>query len=292
MNHYPHHIGDFNSATRHLTFVERALYRELLDLYYDTEQPLTSDETRLARRVMAQTDEQRAALKSVLDEFFVLTDAGWLNARCDRELCAYQQKQEQQSRAGKASAAKRKTKRPAPKSGGGGVPADAPVPLDAGGLADGVGDAGSTDVERPLNDRATNQNQNQNQNQIRKETSSPKDGGDGVVLLDAAVVPASPAAWTAVFADEFGVEVDGYDGTARKKFWPLAAAWVAAKVNVGQMRDAVAKARSDAKDGIAYLPAYVDRVLGSMSAAAAVVAAAKGPEKLAGLNYGAAVRRV
>lgn len=59
MNHYPHHIGDFNNATRHLTFVERALYRELLDLYYDTEQPLNPDFNKLARRVLATSDDLR-----------------------------------------------------------------------------------------------------------------------------------------------------------------------------------------------------------------------------------------
>ena len=260
MNHYPHHIGDFNSATRHLTFVERALYRELLDLYYDTEQALISDVTRLARRVRANTEEQIAALKSVLDEFFVLTDEGWFNARCSDEIRSFQSKAEQQSRAGKASAAKRRAKRPVPK---GGASAAAFTSVRDGGASD----TGPTTVERPLNDRATNQNQNQNQNHERKETSSPK-GGDGSVLLDGSVVPSMPAAWAAVFGDEFGVEIDGYDGMARKKFWPLADAWIKAGVTVGQMRSAIERARSEAKEPIAYLPAYVDRVLASVSAAA------------------------
>jgi uncharacterized protein YdaU (DUF1376 family) len=148
MNHYPHHVGDFNSATRHLTFVERALYRELLDLYYDTERPLIADETKLARRVLANTEELREALRVVLDEFFVLDEDGWHNDRCDREIAAYQAKQEQQSRAGRASAAKRAG------DGGGAAPAaKAPQSGPSGGV-----DA----VERPLNDRSTNQNQNQN----------------------------------------------------------------------------------------------------------------------------------
>ena len=148
MNHYPHHVGDFNSATRHLTFVERALYRELLDLYYDTERPLIADETKLARRIVANTDELREALRVVLEEFFELRDDGWHNDRCDREIAAYHAKQEQQSRAGRASAAKR--------AGGGSgaataVTAPAPAPSGGGGA-----------VERPFNDRSTNQNQNQN----------------------------------------------------------------------------------------------------------------------------------
>ena len=245
MNHYPHHIGDFNSATRHLTFVERALYRELLDLYYDTEGPLNADVKKLARRVLASTDEQQHALQQVLDEFFKLRDDGWHNARCDREIAAYKEKQEQQSRAGKASAAKRAGQKKQRKVS----------PTEDHG--DGV--------ERPLNDRSTNQNHNHNQNHI-KETSSPKGGGDADVLSDPALVPSSAPAWAELFAQEFGVPVDGYSRHDRKKFWPLATGWVTAGVTVGQMRAAVQRARDEATECIAYLPAYVDRVLASTSA--------------------------
>ena len=155
MNHYPHHIGDFNSATRHLTFVERALYRELLDLYYDTERPLNADVSKIARRVLANTEELREALVVVLEEFFVLADDGWHNDRCDREIASFHSKQEQQSRAGRASAAKRTGGRPP--DAGDAQPSN-PAPEGGGGSVDG----GSTPVERPLNDRTTNQNQNQN----------------------------------------------------------------------------------------------------------------------------------
>lgn len=245
MNHYPHHIGDFNSATRHLTFVERALYRELLDLYYDTEGPLNADVKKLARRVLASTDEQQQALQQVLEEFFKLCDDGWHNARCDREIEAYKEKQEQQSRAGKASAAKRA-----------GLKKQRKVPP-----AEGHSDC----VERPLNDRSTNQNQNQNQNHI-KETSSPK-GGDGTdVFCNPELVPSSAPEWAELFGREFGVQVDGYSRHDRKKFWPLAAGWVTSRVTVGQMRAAVQRARDEATECIAYLPAYVDRVLASTSA--------------------------
>ena len=107
MNHYPHHIGDFNNATRHLTRVERSLYRDLIELYYDREQPLNSDTNKIARLVLANTEEERAALLVVLDEFFTLEEDGWHNSRCDSEIAKYQGQIEQASRAGKASAAKR-----------------------------------------------------------------------------------------------------------------------------------------------------------------------------------------
>lgn len=107
MNHYPHHIGDFNNATRHLTRVERSLYRDMLELYYDTEQPLNSDVSKIARRVLAVSEVEREALNLMLEEFFVLQDDGWHNTRCDAEIAKYQGQIEQASRAGKASAAKR-----------------------------------------------------------------------------------------------------------------------------------------------------------------------------------------
>lgn len=254
MNHYPHHIGDFNSATRHLTFVERALYRELLDVYYDSERPLIADATKLERRVIATTEEQRQALQTVLEEFFELREDGWHNERCDREIDAYKKKQEQQSRAGRASADKR-TKKRGPAAGCWNAATTRHSDSAAAGL---------TSVERPLNARTTNQNQNQNH---IKETSSPKIGGDATVVVDdPATVPKSAGDWSMLFGREFGVEVDPLDARDRKKFWPIATAWVAAGVTLGQMRAAVQRARDEATEGIAYLPAYVDRVLASMSA--------------------------
>jgi len=54
----------------------------------------------------------------------------------------------------------------------------------------------------------------------------------------------------------------------RKKFWPLANSWCTSRVTVGQMRRAVARARAEAREPIAYLPSYVDRVLATAAAAA------------------------
>ena len=179
MNHYPHHIGDFDSETLHLTFVERALYRELRDLYFKTERALMADVQKLARRVRATTDELRAALDGLLDEFFVLQEDGWHNDYCDVQIAAYHQKQEQQSAAGRASGvARSKSKDAAGKAsdGGGGSRTRVMPPLDEDRPD------GATVVERPLNDRSTNQNQNQNQNQII--TPQPPAGGncDGLAV--------------------------------------------------------------------------------------------------------------
>lgn len=111
MNYYPHHIGDFNSSTRHLTRVERSLYRDLIELYYDTEKPLPADDfDRLARRVIAVTDEEKGALKYVLGEFFILDGAVYRHERCELEIEKYHSSTSAKAKAGKASAEARAKK--------------------------------------------------------------------------------------------------------------------------------------------------------------------------------------
>lgn len=107
MNYYPHHIGDFNSATRHLTRIERSVYRDLIELYYDTEAPLSRDLDKLCRLLIARSDEEQAAVCQVLNEFFTDTEQGWRHVRCDAEIARYHGNKEAKSLAGKASAAKR-----------------------------------------------------------------------------------------------------------------------------------------------------------------------------------------
>ena len=86
MNYYSFHIGDYASATRHLSWIEDAAYRRLLDVYYVHETPLPADLRKTYRLVLASTDEQREAVDIVLGEFFTLTDEGYRHDRCDAEI--------------------------------------------------------------------------------------------------------------------------------------------------------------------------------------------------------------
>jgi uncharacterized protein YdaU (DUF1376 family) len=96
VNYYPFHIGDYLSATRHLSWEEDAAYRRLLDTYYTTEKPLPADLRSVCRLVLAQTDTQREAVRIVLEEFFELTEFGWINHRADVEIDAMRDKQQKQ----------------------------------------------------------------------------------------------------------------------------------------------------------------------------------------------------
>lgn len=152
MKHYPHHIGDFDKATRHLTRIERSVYRDLIDLYYDTEQPLTLDKAALCRRIIARSNEESTAVEQVLNEFFTETPTGWYHDRCEAEIAAYHANTSQKAMAGKASAEAKRLKKQQALNGG------------------------ATAVEQPLNPvetdgqrNSTNQSTNQPINQEPKE---------------------------------------------------------------------------------------------------------------------------
>lgn len=86
MNYYPHHIGDYLTATAHLTWLEDCAYRRLLDVYYSREQPIPGENGQAARLVRAASKDERKAVETVLNEFFELTDAGWVHGRCEEEI--------------------------------------------------------------------------------------------------------------------------------------------------------------------------------------------------------------
>lgn len=150
MNYYPHHIGDFNNATRHLTRIERCVYRELIELYYDTEEPLINDISYLCRRILATSEQESAAVKQVLTEFFILdnNEEFFVNARCEKVIKEYQSNKKNKSKAGKASARSRKALKLKEKEG-------------------------LTPVEQPLNSRTTDEQLTNNQNQEPKPEPEP-----------------------------------------------------------------------------------------------------------------------
>lgn len=99
MNSYIKHIGDWRVATGKLTRVQRDIYAELIDTYYDKEVPLTGDFERLAEDQACRTDEERAALRYVLDRFFKPGNdssgaLSYTHDRCNEEITAFNRKSE------------------------------------------------------------------------------------------------------------------------------------------------------------------------------------------------------
>ena len=86
INFYPHHIGDYLTATAHLSWLEDCAYRRLLDVYYSREQTLPVDVAQTCRLVRAISKDERKAVETVLQEFFMLTESGWSHGRCEQEI--------------------------------------------------------------------------------------------------------------------------------------------------------------------------------------------------------------
>lgn len=92
MNYYPFHIGDYATHTAHLEPLEDIAYRRMLDQAYLREGPLPADVGEVARLIRMR--QHPVEVEAVLNEFFELTDAGWINRRVEAELISMREKSE------------------------------------------------------------------------------------------------------------------------------------------------------------------------------------------------------
>lgn len=102
MHYYQFHIGDYKSHTHHLSLIEDLAYRRLLDHYYLHE--LAIRQRDIARQIGMRDYEQEVL--TVLDEFFISTEGGYIHPRADLEIAKFREFAE----AGKRGAAKRWSK--------------------------------------------------------------------------------------------------------------------------------------------------------------------------------------
>lgn len=109
MNYYQHHISDFNNATIYLSRIERSIYREMLDLYYDTEKALPSDIEMLKKRLRIADESEEKALIFVLSEYFQKEEDGYHHHRCDSEIQKYHEFLDKQKENGRLGGRPKKT---------------------------------------------------------------------------------------------------------------------------------------------------------------------------------------
>lgn len=82
MHYYKFNIGDFDKITRHLSILERGLFRDLLDLYIKNEKPIIADFKKLSRLLCVKSKAEQQALNNVLEDFFVLGEDGYYSEFC------------------------------------------------------------------------------------------------------------------------------------------------------------------------------------------------------------------
>jgi uncharacterized protein YdaU (DUF1376 family) len=89
MHFYQFHIGDYKSHTHHLSLIEDLAFRRLLDHYYLHEHPISQRD--IARQIGMREHEQEVL--TVLNEFFISTDNGFINPRADSQIKTFREHQ-------------------------------------------------------------------------------------------------------------------------------------------------------------------------------------------------------
>ncbi|KVC81414.1 hypothetical protein WI75_08690 [Burkholderia ubonensis] len=94
MKYYSKHIGDFATATRLLSLMERGAYNELMDYYYATEKPLPADLDALCRIAGAFSEQERTAVDKVSRQFFEKVDGQLFQAKIEEQILSYNEESE------------------------------------------------------------------------------------------------------------------------------------------------------------------------------------------------------
>ncbi len=102
MHYYQFNIADYRKDTVHLTPIEHYFYRQMLDNYYLSEQPIPNDENKIMRSLCVRNADDMQAVKNVLSDFFFLAENGYIHKRCDVEIEAYHSKSKSASESAKA----------------------------------------------------------------------------------------------------------------------------------------------------------------------------------------------
>ncbi len=112
MHYFSWNIGDYAIATRHLSDMEDLAYRRMIEVYYDKEQCLPLDHSKVARLIRLSGCGEE--VETVLTEFFNKTDDGYVHARIEGDITKYHGKAEVARKNGKLGGRPSK-KQPKPK---------------------------------------------------------------------------------------------------------------------------------------------------------------------------------
>lgn len=105
MNYVNFHWGDWVRSTQDLTPLEKGVYIDLLQRYYQKERPITDEECKRIARAYANAEQE--AMHYVLQTFFKKDAEGYRHARCDEEIAKANAVSEKRANAAKKSWASR-----------------------------------------------------------------------------------------------------------------------------------------------------------------------------------------
>ena len=82
---FPKYIGDFTTATTHLSTEQIGAYELLLMKYYRKKGPLPDDDNQLAAITKLSLNQWRKH-RPTIEEFFTIKGGKWINKRADLEI--------------------------------------------------------------------------------------------------------------------------------------------------------------------------------------------------------------
>jgi uncharacterized protein YdaU (DUF1376 family) len=89
VHYYKFNISDFRAGTHAMSELARWVYRDMLDIYYDTEKPLPLDPESLFDAMGAETEDRKAVIERILRAKFTKTENGYVHAICDAVIADY-----------------------------------------------------------------------------------------------------------------------------------------------------------------------------------------------------------
>lgn len=103
------YVADYLADTAHLTTEQHGAYLLLIMNYWQRGKPLKNSNERLAN-VTRMSNEAWLQCRTVLQEYFIITDEEWIHKRIEKDLEAVKIKSEKAREAGKASGERRRAK--------------------------------------------------------------------------------------------------------------------------------------------------------------------------------------
>lgn len=100
MHYYQFNIGDYKAHTEHLEPMEDLAFRRMMDWCYLHEKPLPPDVKEIARLIRMRSHTESIAY--VLETYFELNAAGYVNSRIEREVVKFQEKSEKAKKSARA----------------------------------------------------------------------------------------------------------------------------------------------------------------------------------------------
>lgn len=230
MNFYNRFPGDYIKKTLDLSMVEDGAYTRLLDWMYANERQVPHDKRYVITRCQSATE--RKAVDAVLEQYFTRQEDDWGHERTLETIEEARPRIEAAKANGKKGGRPRKQK---------------PEETQTG------------EKKKPTGFFKNNPEETQSES-----SPQPQPHKTNIVVASTEERPTTWEAWRSWFEKEQGIAHDPYSLQDRSKFRPLAQGWVNAGITTAQMRLAIDKAKREAKEHIAYLPSYVDRVLATM----------------------------